>query len=255
MDDKHTSPSLNDYGYSLAPEVERKQPDDNALQWHVATVNGNRLGPWPLVELKRRAEIGGLVADDLIWRTGWPEWRTAGTVSELAEFFGEKSTVNAAPASASAPAASSPAVPPAASPPPENAPTAAAQASRSMPATPAGFGAAIGPLSPPPVGPAAGSGPVDVEHPETSLAAAFEKPDFLRVAARISGCLSVFWFLISVTAYFTSGFQWFTGMLIFFALFLLLESLAVVVERQAAIGARLERLEKLVRRRSSQDGE
>lgn len=244
MDDKHASPGLDEYGYKLAPEVERKPPEDTWPQWHVATANGNRFGPWPLMELKRRVEIGNLAPDDLVWRSGWPEWRAAATVPELASLFGNQAQATPAPGGS---VATGTAAGPAAG----NG-QSTETANRTAPATPAGFGAISGPQTPPAVGPAAATPPIGSEHPETSLASAIGKPDFLRVAARISGCLAVFWFLISATAYFTSGFQWFTGMLIFFALFLLLEAFAVLIERQMAIGARLERLEKILRRRDNQ---
>lgn len=246
MDDKHASPGLDEYGYKLAPEVDRRPPDDNSLEWHVATISGNRFGPWPLLELKRRVENGNLAPDDLVWRSGWLEWRAASTVPDLAPLFPNKGSGTPAPTGGIGP-----------NPAPETPPVGANvnRAAAAAPATPAGFGSASGPQMPPALGPAAGTPPIGAEHPDTSLASAFGKPDFLRVAARISGCLAVFWFLISATAYFTSGFQWFTGMLIFFALFLLLEAFAVIIERQMAIGARLERLEKILRRRDGQNGD
>ena len=248
MNDKYhptsgtTPPSSNadDYGYSLAPVVERRSTDD-ALQWHVATASGNRFGPWPLVELKRRAETGVLTAADLVWRNGWPDWQTADTVPELAPLL-KGNSAGQTPGEAN----------------PEG--TFARPPVDMAPPLPAhGPAPTLGPPSLPGVPPAlrspSDSLPSGEEYPESSLAATFGNPDVLRVAARISGCLSIFWLLISVTAYFSNGFQWFNGVMLFFVLFMGLETAAVLMERQLAIGSRLEKIEKLMRRRENRQGE
>ncbi len=229
MDNKDTGPgggtsADDDFGYKLSPEAERTLPEDDKPQWHVATKSGNQFGPWPLVELKRRAENGELAADDLVWRSGMTDWKPAAQLPELSGVLGS--------GHASAPTASTPAATPASGP--------------AMP-PPAGFGSS--PYGPPPMS----SGmppqmPGMVEEERKRFADWFGDPDFLRVVSRLSGILSAFWLLLSTTTYFATGFQWFTGALIFFAMFLIVEVLAMFLERQKAISSRLEKLDKYVRK-------
>lgn len=101
---------------------------------------GERQGPVDDVEMQRLAESGQLGPADLVWRSGFPSWRPAGEVQEIARFF--------------RPAAAPPPPPPpapvfSAPPPPTYAPPAPAAyapppspyAPPSAPLTPAPYGA------------------------------------------------------------------------------------------------------------------
>ena len=51
-------------------------------QWYVMT-NGERTGPISQVDLLSRAEAGLLNRDELVWRDGFTEWVSAGTIKGL----------------------------------------------------------------------------------------------------------------------------------------------------------------------------
>ena len=51
--------------------------------WYYAR-GGQQIGPIPLAELRRRATVGELRPDDLVWCEGWPNWVAARDVDELA---------------------------------------------------------------------------------------------------------------------------------------------------------------------------
>lgn len=55
--------------------------DDDAV-WHYVGHYG-QLGPWTKDQVIELAQQGVIVADTLVWKSGWTDWRKAATVSEL----------------------------------------------------------------------------------------------------------------------------------------------------------------------------
>ena len=56
------------------------------MTWYYAR-GGQRYGPVEQAELQRLAAAGQLVANDLVWRSGLPDWLPAGQTPELASLF------------------------------------------------------------------------------------------------------------------------------------------------------------------------
>jgi len=83
-----------------------------APEWYVGLPDGQREGPLPRSEMKRRIDAGDLTRSDLVWRQGMAGWAAAGTVPELF------------PAQAAGPGTSGPAPPRPASARPEKGETA-----------------------------------------------------------------------------------------------------------------------------------
>ena len=54
-----------------------------ADNWY-AQRDGRQVGPMPREKLAAALEGGRMSLDDLVWREGWPQWRPAGDVAELA---------------------------------------------------------------------------------------------------------------------------------------------------------------------------
>jgi len=52
-------------------------------QWYVGLPDGQREGPLPQAEMKRRIDAGDVTRADLVWRQGMAGWAAAGTVPEL----------------------------------------------------------------------------------------------------------------------------------------------------------------------------
>lgn len=82
------------------------------IQWFIAR-DGKQHGPVSDVELKKLVELAHLKANDLVWRQGFTDWRTA--VSVFPSIADPAPATQAAPASPAAPAAVSPSAAPAAS--------------------------------------------------------------------------------------------------------------------------------------------
>lgn len=61
-------------------------PSAPAVQFHVA-LNGQQLGPFPVVMLQQMIPAGTFNAASLVWRQGMTSWQAASTVSELALLF------------------------------------------------------------------------------------------------------------------------------------------------------------------------
>ena len=54
------------------------------VEWYYAREN-NQMGPVSSVELKRLADVGELLPEDLVWREGMTEWSVARNVRGLFE--------------------------------------------------------------------------------------------------------------------------------------------------------------------------
>jgi hypothetical protein len=54
-----------------------------SAEWYVGLPDGQREGPLPKTEMKRRIDAGELSRADLVWRQGMAGWAAAGTVPEL----------------------------------------------------------------------------------------------------------------------------------------------------------------------------
>lgn len=62
-----------------------------ADQWYVA-INGVPVGPIRMSELRRKAAIGAVTEESLVWQEGLEEWRALRTYPELAEAVREAAT-------------------------------------------------------------------------------------------------------------------------------------------------------------------
>jgi uncharacterized RDD family membrane protein YckC len=72
------------------------------------TRNGQQVGPVTLEELRQRAAVGELQADDLVWREGMADWIAAGQAPEMAAAFGataDQGSYDLQPGQAASPAA------------------------------------------------------------------------------------------------------------------------------------------------------
>jgi hypothetical protein len=159
----------------------------------VGLPDGQREGPLPQAEMKRRIGASELSRADLVWRQGMAGWAAAGTVPEL---FG-------APAPAPGPGPA-----PGASPPPR-------------PATSSGpdMGQAAAPLR---------TASADVMRRFDSI---FERPLFFRVFGRISAVLAAFMLLVAVIAALMEKGGWFIYVFWFALLFLVGEAAAAILDR------------------------
>lgn len=113
------------------------------MTWYYAR-GGQRYGPVEQAELQRLAAAGQLVANDLVWRSGLPDWLPAGQTPELASLFRPSAPAPYVPPPP--PQTPPPYTPPPYSPPPYSPPPSAYQAG---PQPVPGYGAASYPTSGP----------------------------------------------------------------------------------------------------------
>src|SRR5262249_32211417 len=62
----------------------------SADEWYCA-INGVPVGPIRMTELRRKAALGAVTEDSLVWQEGLEEWRVAKTIPELAAIIREAS--------------------------------------------------------------------------------------------------------------------------------------------------------------------
>jgi predicted Zn finger-like uncharacterized protein len=84
-------------GSALAGAFQRSvaRDDDRAMvdistsrEWYVA-INGVPVGPVRIAELRRKASIGAVTEDSLVWQEGMEEWRPLRTIPELVAIVSE----------------------------------------------------------------------------------------------------------------------------------------------------------------------
>jgi uncharacterized protein DUF4339 len=56
---------------------------EKAIKWYLAK-DGQQYRPLTHVEMEKFDELGHLRANDLVWRKGFPDWRPAGEVFDIA---------------------------------------------------------------------------------------------------------------------------------------------------------------------------
>jgi hypothetical protein len=80
---------------SFKSSVEKAKEDEAALlelssadEWYAA-INGVPVGPIRIGELRRKAALGAVTDDSLVWQEGMEEWRPVKTIAELASLVKE----------------------------------------------------------------------------------------------------------------------------------------------------------------------
>jgi len=122
---------------SVAKDDERAMVEiSTSSEWYVA-INGVPVGPVRISELRRKASVGAVNEESLVWQEGMEEWRPLRTIPELVAILHEglsaerPSLVTPAPNPASAPKPAPPRAAPATRPDPSrSAPTAPAARDR-----------------------------------------------------------------------------------------------------------------------------
>jgi len=191
------------YGVSESEEPAAKGGEEaspgggEAAEWYVGLPDGQREGPLPQAEMKRRIAAGDVTRADLVWRQGMAGWAAAGTVPEL---FGTPApSPGPAPAPSPAPGASLPPRPAASSGPDTG--QAAAQLRTAS---------------------------ADVMRRFDSI---FERPLFFRVFGRVCAAAAVFMLFVALIVVVASKRDLFIYVLGLALLFLVGEAAAAILDR------------------------
>ena len=67
----------------------------SADEWYAA-INGVPVGPIRIGELRRKAALGAVTDDSLVWQEGMEEWRPVKTIPELAALVREAASSGSA---------------------------------------------------------------------------------------------------------------------------------------------------------------
>ena len=66
----------------MRDDLEGLNQEERVIGWYLAR-DGQQYGPLTDGEIKKFNDLGYLLATDLVWREGFPDWRPAGAVFEL----------------------------------------------------------------------------------------------------------------------------------------------------------------------------
>ena len=67
----------------MRDDLEGLSQEKPETSWYLAR-DGQQFGPLSDAEMKKFNELGHLQSTDLVWRKGFPDWRPAGEVFEIA---------------------------------------------------------------------------------------------------------------------------------------------------------------------------
>ncbi|MEM6647591.1 MAG: SPFH domain-containing protein [Bacteroidota bacterium] len=77
------------------PQQPQAQPPQQAapppvpqMKSFFVAVNGQQTGPFDMVTLSQQVQQGQITRETLVWTNGMPQWAAAGSVPELAQYFG-----------------------------------------------------------------------------------------------------------------------------------------------------------------------
>jgi predicted Zn finger-like uncharacterized protein len=89
-------------GSEDAAKVFSDRPAPTASDWYVA-IGQAQVGPLPLVEVKKKWEVGDVGPDSLVWRPGMSDWAALSGVQELASYLAPFPRTTPQPARAAEP--------------------------------------------------------------------------------------------------------------------------------------------------------
>ena len=76
----------NSIGFN--PQKGAASPASPQVKYYMA-VNGEKLGPFPVMQLQEMAQQGKFTHDTLVWTAGMPAWVVASLIPSLSQLFGE----------------------------------------------------------------------------------------------------------------------------------------------------------------------